>query len=80
MVENIKILIQDIFISFFQVIWFSSIIAALSLYIYEKNPNKSLKKLIVEFLQMFKNNKKLKRKEKAAVTKYKQPGKRLWKI
>ena len=59
MVENIKILIQDIFISFFQVIWFSSIIAALSLYIYEKNPNKSLKKLIVEFLQMFKNNKKL---------------------
>ena len=26
------------------------------------------------------NNKKLKRKEKAAVTKYKQPGKRLWKI
>ena len=62
MVENIKILIQDIFISFFQVIWFSSIIAALSLYIYEKNPNKSLKKLIVEFLQMFKNNKKLKNK------------------
>lgn len=36
MVENIKILIQDIFINFFQVIWFSSIIAALSLYIYEK--------------------------------------------
>ena len=62
MVENIKILIQDIFISFFQVIWFSSIIAALSLYIYEKNPSKSLKKLIVEFLQMFKNNKKLKNK------------------
>ena len=26
------------------------------------------------------NNKKLKRKEKAVVTKYKQPGKRLWKI
>ena len=62
MVGNIKILIQDIFISFFQVIWFSSIIAALSLYIYEKNPSKSLKKLIVEFLQMFKNNKKLKNK------------------
>lgn len=62
MVENIKILIQDIFISFFQVIWFSSIIAALSLYIYEKNPSKSLKKLIVEFFQMFKNNKKLKNK------------------
>ena len=62
MVENIKILIQDIFISFFQVIWFSSIIAALSLYIHEKNPSKSLKKLIVEFLQMFKNNKKLKNK------------------
>ena len=62
MVENIKILIQDIFISFFQVIWFSSIIAALSLYIYEKNPSKSLKELIVEFLQMFKNNKKLKNK------------------
>ena len=62
MVENIKILIQDIFISFFQVIWFSSIIAALSLYIHEKNPSKSLKKLIVEFLQMFKSNKKLKNK------------------
>lgn len=62
MVENIKILIQDIFINFFQVIWFSSIIAALSLYIYEKNPSKSLKKLMVEFLQMFKSNKKLKNK------------------
>lgn len=62
MVENIKILIQDIFINFFQVIWFSSIIAALSLYIYEKNSSKSLKKLIVEFLQMFKNNKKVKNK------------------
>ena len=43
-------------------IWFSSIIAALSLYIYEKNPSKSLKKLMVEFLQMFKSNKKLKNK------------------
>ena len=32
-----------------------------------------------KFYQRKTNNKKL-RKEKAAVTKYKQPGKRLWKI